>query len=146
MRTSESTRTIETSKFNCRGQNTSHWDVTYIIEKLSKRKCRKWACMSHSDIYNTSYGKKKGEESNWQFDSQPPKVENWPDPDACRWSATCCWKAFNKNYKFALDLIPIGGLSKKLWPHKVARVQTKTVSGFLLGSLGIKSHSDVGVV
>ncbi len=28
----------------------------------------------------------------------------------------------------------------------MARVQTRTVSGLLLGSLGIKSHSDVGVV
>jgi hypothetical protein len=31
------------------------------------------ACMTHLDIYSTSYGKKKGWESNWQFDSQPQK-------------------------------------------------------------------------
>jgi hypothetical protein len=36
-----------------------HWGVFYILEKLSKRRCWKWACMSHLDIYSTSYGKKK---------------------------------------------------------------------------------------
>jgi hypothetical protein len=30
--------------------------------------------MGHLDIYNTSYGKKKGPESNWQFDSRPLKL------------------------------------------------------------------------
>jgi hypothetical protein len=64
----------------CRGQNTSHWSVPYIIGKLSMCRCQKWARMSHLDIYNTSYGKKKGQESNWQFDSQPLKVRNRPDP------------------------------------------------------------------
>jgi hypothetical protein len=39
-----------------------------------KCKCLKWAHMTRLDICNTSYGKKKGWESNWQFDSQPQKV------------------------------------------------------------------------
>jgi len=43
----------------------------------------------------------------------------------------------------ALDLIPIGGLSKKLWMPKVPGVQPVTISGLLLGSLGKKCHSDV---
>jgi len=34
------------------------------LEKLAKCKCRKWARMGHLDICNTSYGKKKGRESN----------------------------------------------------------------------------------
>jgi hypothetical protein len=63
-----------------------------------------------------------------------------------RWSATCCWKALNKSYKFALDLIPIRGLSKELCLCKVVRVQTGIVSGLLLGSPGTKSHLDVGAV
>jgi hypothetical protein len=54
------------------------------------------------------------------------------------------WKALNESYKFALDLISIGGLSKELWPRKVAGVETGIVSGLLFGSHGIKSHSDVG--
>jgi hypothetical protein len=29
--------------------------------------------MTHLDICNTSYGKKKGRESNWQFDSDHKK-------------------------------------------------------------------------
>jgi hypothetical protein len=96
------------------------------------------------DIYNTSYGKKKGRELNWQFDSWPLKVGNRPDPDVCRWSVTHCWKALKENYKFALNLIPIGGLSKELWTRKVPRVQTRTVSRLLFRSSGTKSHLNVG--
>ncbi len=69
MGTWESSRTPKTSKFNFRGQNTLHWGVAYTIGKLSKCRCRKWSCMGHLDIYSTSFGKKKGRESNWQFDS-----------------------------------------------------------------------------
>jgi hypothetical protein len=89
---------------------------------------------------------KKGRESNWQFDSRPLKVRNWPDSGVCRWSVTHHWKALEKSYKFSLDLIPIEGLNWELWAPKVPWVQTGTVSGLLLGSSGTKSHSDVGVV
>jgi len=98
----------------------------------------------HLDTYSTCYGKKKGRESNWQFDSRPLKVGNWPNLGACKWSAIHHWKALEENYKFASDLIPIEGLSKKLWPRKVSRVQTETISGLLLGSPRTKSHLDVG--
>jgi hypothetical protein len=37
----ESTGTVETLKFNCRGQNTLPWGVLYIIGKLSKCRCQK---------------------------------------------------------------------------------------------------------
>jgi hypothetical protein len=114
MGTWESVGTPKISEFDCKGQNTSPCGVLYIIGNLSKRRCRKWARMSHLDICSTSYDKKKGRESNWQFDSRPPKVGNRPDPDTCRWSATCCWKALDESYKFASDLIPIGGLRKEL--------------------------------
>jgi hypothetical protein len=75
---------------------------------------RKWPCMSHLDICNTSYGNKKGRDSNCQFDSRPLKVGNRLDPGVCRWSVTHPWKAHNESYKFALDLIPIQGLRKEL--------------------------------
>jgi len=52
-------------EFNYRGQNTLHWGVLYIIGKLLKGKCRKWPRIGHLDFYSTSYGKKKGRESNW---------------------------------------------------------------------------------
>jgi len=48
--------------------------------------------MSHLDICSRSYGRKKGQESNWQFNSRPLKVENRPDSGVCKWSATHRWK------------------------------------------------------
>jgi hypothetical protein len=122
MGTWESTRTPKTSKLDCRGQNTSHWGVLYIIEKIWKCRCRKWACMGHLDIRNTSYVQKKGRESNWQFDFWPLKAGNRPNPDVCRGSATHHWKAFKESYKFVSDLISIGSLSKELWPYEISRV------------------------
>jgi len=100
--------------------------------------------MSHLDICSISYGKKKGRKSNWQFDSWPLKIKNRPDPGVCRWSATHHWKDFKESYKFSLDLIPIGGLSKKLWTRKVSGIQTRTVPGLLLRNPGTKIHLDVG--
>jgi hypothetical protein len=58
-------RSPKISECNCKGQNTLPWCVLYIIGKLSKCRCRKWPRTSHLDIYNTSYGKKKGRKSNW---------------------------------------------------------------------------------
>ncbi len=144
MGTWKSSGTPEISEFDCRGQNTSPSGVPYIIGKLSKCKCQKWPRMSHLDIYSISYGKKKGRKSNWQFDSRPLKVGNQPDPGVCRWSMTHRRKALKESYKFSLDLIPIRGLCKELWTCKIPGVQTRTISGLLLGSPGTKSHSDVG--
>jgi len=114
MGTWESSGIHKISEFNYRGQNTLHWSVLYIIEKLSKCRCRKWARMSHLDICSTSYGKKKSWESNWQFDSRPLKVRNRPIPSVFRWSATDLSKDLKECYKFALDFIPIGGMNKEL--------------------------------
>ncbi len=95
---------LENLERNCKGQNTSHWGVLYTVGKVLKCRCLKWPRMSHLDICNTTYGWKKGRESNWQFDSQPLKVENQPDPRVCRWSATHHWKALKESYKFASAL------------------------------------------
>jgi hypothetical protein len=111
-----------------------------------KRKCQKWACMNHLDICRTSYDKKKGRKSNWQFDSWPPKVGNRPDPGVCRWSATHRWKTLDEGYNFALNLIVIGGLHRKLCALKVVRVLAIGISGFSLASLGTKSHLNVSPV
>jgi hypothetical protein len=134
----------EISKFDYKCQNTLHWGVPYIIGKLSKCRCRKWACMGHLDIYSTHYGKKKGRESNWQFDSRPLEIGNPLKPCACRWSATHHRKALEESYKFSLNFILIGGLNKELWFCKVPGVQTGTISRLLLGSPRTKSNSDVG--
>ncbi len=117
------------SKHNCKGQNTSHQDVLYTIEKVLKCRCPKWPRMNHLDICSMSYGRKKGQKSNWQFDSRTLKVRNRPDPGVCRWIATHHWTTLKESYKFALDLVPIGGWGEKLWTPKVLGVQTGTVSG-----------------
>jgi hypothetical protein len=144
MGTWESSGTLETLELDWKGQKTSHWGVIYIIGKLWKCRCRKWARMGHLDICSTSYVQKKGRKSNCQFDSRPLKVWNRPDPGVCRGNATHCWKALKENYKFSSDLVPIGGLKKELWPRKVPGVQTGIVSGLHLGTPGTKNHSNVG--
>jgi hypothetical protein len=75
------------------GQSTFPWSFLHVIGKLLKCRCRKWSRMSHLDICSTTYGKKKGRESNWQFDSRPLKVGNQPNPGVCRLNVTHRWKA-----------------------------------------------------
>jgi hypothetical protein len=102
--------------------------------------------MTHLDIWNTSYGQMKGWESNWQSDSQSLKVGSWLDLIACRWCDTYRWKALDKGYNFAFDLISIWGLHAKLWAPKVAGVPILAISGLPLGSPETKCHLDVGLV
>jgi hypothetical protein len=139
-------RTPESSERDCRGQNSSPWRNFYNIGKLLKCRCLKWARIAHLDIWNTSYGQKKGRESNWQFDSRPLKVGNQPDSLACRQCATYCWKALDEGYNFAWDRITIGGLHKKLCALKVAGVLIDAISGLPLRSPRTKSHLDVAPV
>jgi hypothetical protein len=70
--------------------------------------------MSKIASHEPSYGQKKGQESNWQFDSQPLKVENRYDYDVCRKSATWRWKALEESYNFGLELTPIKGWSPEI--------------------------------
>jgi hypothetical protein len=69
---------------DCRGQNSMAWGIIYIIGNLLERRCLKWACITHLDIWNISYGQKKGRESNLQFDFWPLTVGNWPNFLACK--------------------------------------------------------------
>jgi hypothetical protein len=139
-------RTPKSSERNFRGQNSLPWKLLYIIGKLLKCRCLKWSHIAHLDIWNTSYGQKKGRESNWQFDSQPLKVGNRPNFLAFRQRVTYRWKALDEGYNFSLNLIAIGGLHKKLCALKVAGIPTITISGLPLVSLGTKSHLDVAPV
>jgi hypothetical protein len=100
-----------------------------------KRRCPKWARMTHLDICNTKLWPKERPGVKLAR-----KVRNRPDYFVCMCRATCHWKGLNKGYNFGLDLIPIGGLHKKLWTRKVAGVPTLAISGFPLGSPGTKSH------
>jgi hypothetical protein len=136
-------RTPESTKRNCRGQDSSLWGVLYIIGKLLKRRCLKRARIAHLNIRNASYGQKNGRESNWQFDSWPLKVRNQLNFRAFRQLATYRWKALDEGYNFASDLIAIRGLHKKLCTLKVARVPAVEISGLPFRSPGTKSHLDV---
>jgi hypothetical protein len=141
--TCESFGTPKTSKFDCRGQNTSHWSVSYIIGKLSKFRCWKWARMGHLDIYNTSYGKKKGRESvklavwlpttkSWELTRpQCVQVECDTPLESSRGELQVCFRPHS-----------IGDLNKELWPRKIPGVQI----GIISGSPGTKIHSDVGAI
>jgi hypothetical protein len=55
-------------------------------------------------------------------------------PQCVQGSSTHRWKALKKSYKFSLDLIPIGGLNKELWPCEVLGVQIGTISRLHLGN------------
>jgi hypothetical protein len=123
--------------------------ILYIIKKILERKCLKWVRITHLDIWNTSYGQKKGQESNWQFDSRPEKVENRPDLFSCKQRATYHWKALDKSYNFALDRTSTQGLLAKLWGSKVAKVPVGAISGLPRGnprrekSFGCRPYGEV---
>jgi len=103
----ESFETPERLEFDSRGQDTLHWGVLEVIGKVLKRKCPKCPRIGHLDICSPSYGQKKGQESNWQFDSRPLKVGNRPFPDIRIGSATRRWKALKESYNFDLGLVLI---------------------------------------
>jgi hypothetical protein len=138
--------TLESSERDCRGQNPLPRKVFYIIRNLLKCRCLKWALIAHLDIWNTSYGQKKGQESNWQFDSRPLKVKNWPDFLAYRRHVTYRWKALDKDYNFFWDLITIRGLHEKLCAPKVAEVPDVKISRLPLRNPETKSHLDVAPI
>ncbi len=142
----ESWWTSETSKSNCRGQNSMDYGVLYIFGNFLERRCLKWACIAHLNIWNVSYGQKKGRESNCQFDSRPQKVGNRPDLLSCKGRATYRWKALNESYNFAWNHIAIRVLLAKLWGSKVAGVPFGAISKLPLGNPGKNSHLDVASV
>jgi len=103
----ESSGTPECSELDIKAQNTSHWGVLGVVRKVLKRRYRKWPRIGHLDICRPSYGQKKGRESNWQFDSRPPKVGNRPLPDLRIESAIGHWKDDDEGYKFGSGLVAI---------------------------------------
>jgi hypothetical protein len=118
----ESSGTPECLELDNKGKNTSHWGVLDVIGKVLKR--RYWKCphIGNSDICSSSYGQKKGRESNWQFDSRSLKVRNRPLPDVWFERATWRWKDLDKGYNFGLDLVAIQLRSRELWRFKVPGV------------------------
>jgi hypothetical protein len=60
----ESSGTPECLEFDSKGQNTSPWGVLGVIGKVLKCRCPKRPRIGHLDICSSSYGQKKGRESN----------------------------------------------------------------------------------
>ncbi len=56
--------TSKISECDLSGQNSMACKVFYIIGKLLEISCLKWTHITHLDIWNISYGQKKGQESN----------------------------------------------------------------------------------
>jgi hypothetical protein len=119
------------------------WRVFYIIGKFLERRCLKWARMTHLDTSNTSYGQKKGCESNCQFDSQPLKVGNQPDFLTFKWHATYRWKALDESYNFTSDLILIRSLHAKYGSPKLQKSQ---LWEFRDSHLGVLGQNDIWVL
>jgi hypothetical protein len=82
----ESSGTPKCLELDSKAQNTSHWGVLGFIEKVLKRRYRKWPRMGHLDIFSPSYGQKKG------WESRPLKVGNRPLFDIRFERATWRWK------------------------------------------------------
>jgi hypothetical protein len=121
----ESSGTLKNSEDDLEDQNTSHWGVLGVIGKFLKRRYRKCPRILDLNIWSTSYGQKKGRESNWQFDSRSLKVENRPAPDARFGSAIRRWKDLDEGYNFGSDLVAIQGWGEELCPPKVPGVQNR---------------------
>jgi hypothetical protein len=70
----------------------------------------------------------------------PPTTKSWKStrPRCVQVECIHHWNALNKGYNFALDLILIGGLHRKLYTLKVAGVLVIGISGLPLGSPEIK--------
>jgi hypothetical protein len=103
----ESSGTFKNSEDDLKGQISLHWCVLYINGNFLKCRCPKWPRIGHLDICSSSYGQKKGQESNCQFDSRSLKVGNRPLPNVASRTETWRWKALDKSYNFGLEFIPI---------------------------------------
>ncbi len=56
----ESSGTSKNLELDCRGQNTLHWGVLYIVGKVLKCRCQKWPRMSHSGHLQHKLWSKEG--------------------------------------------------------------------------------------
>jgi hypothetical protein len=111
-------RTLECSELDSKANNTLHWGVLGVIEKVLKRRYQKWPCIGHLDICSPSYGQKKG-----RFDFRPLKVGNWPLFDIRFECATWHWKDINERYNFGSGLVAIGFCNWELLVPKIPRLQ-----------------------
>jgi hypothetical protein len=99
---------------NCRDQNPLDWRVFYIIEKLLKCKCLKWAHITHLDIWNIKLWPKERSGVKltvWLSTTKSEKSTRFPYVQV---ACDILLKALEKGYNFSLNLISIEGLHTKL--------------------------------
>ncbi len=99
-----------------------------------------------ASTYEHSVGQKNVQESNWQFDSRPRKVENRLVFLACKWHATYHWKVVDEGYNFASNLISNQRFARKVMGLQSCENPNLAISGLPLGSSGTNCHLDVGPV
>ncbi len=149
----ESFRPPKFLEFNSKVKNISHWGVLGVIGKVLKRRCPKWLCICHLDIFSPNYGQTKGQESNWRFDFRSLKVGNQLLSDIQFQSAngvgklsrraptliqTCCDRILQLRVMSSQSFgIPTG----EFWDSN--QNNFRTISGLQLESLEKKNHLDV---
>jgi hypothetical protein len=104
---------LQGSKFIRLKSSSYHW-------KALGTKMSKMGLHDQFRYLNISYGQKKGQELNCQFDSRPLKVRNRLDLLVCKWHATYHWKSPDEGSNFVSNFTSIGRMHKKLWVSKVA--------------------------
>jgi hypothetical protein len=142
----ESRWSPESSKSNCKGQNSLDWSVPYTIEKLLKTKCLKWAYMTHLE-----YLKHKLWPKEWSGVKLPIwlltiKSQELPlftcvlvachiPLESSRWRLHLC-------FRHLIEVI----CTKIYGPPKSWESQFRKFWDSQLGSLGTKWHLGVGPV
>ncbi len=64
-------RVVNVRSLGWKGKKTPNWAPHDTIRKVLKHICLQCPHIVHLDLICMSYDKKKGQESNWEFDSQP---------------------------------------------------------------------------
>jgi hypothetical protein len=96
--------------------------------------------MSHLDIFNTSYDKKKGQKSNWQFDYQPLKVGNWPT-SMCAGGVQC---TVGKISRRATSLLETSSQSEvRTKSYELAKSRESKSGQFWDFSLGVSGQNSI---
>ncbi len=128
--------TLKFSESDCRGQNPSVWRVLYIIGKLLKRKCLKWARMTHVDIWNI----RPKERSRvklvvWLSTTKSQESTQFP-------CVKMAWDISLKSSQRGLQLCFRPHCNQR-FAHKIMGLQNRKSPNF--GSPWTKCHLDVGV-
>jgi hypothetical protein len=88
------------------------------IRKVLKRRCLKCPCIVHLDLICMSYDKKKGQKSNWKFDSSPQTP--WKQGSTELWLSCAIhhWKDIFEGYKILPSHLQNRLDLKKIWMSK----------------------------